>query len=1039
MTRQRPEQQIRELNRQLVELDRQGRHREAVAVARQVYELDRRVRGDDHPDTATSLNNLGYMLSAAGATAEARSCYERALAVRRRALGDHPDTANSLNCLGNLLQEMGHLNEARPYLEEALEINRRTLGENHPSTVTSLGNLGLLFYHMGDAAAARPYFEQALAVTRSVCGDHHPDTALRLHNLGSLLLALGDFKGARPYLDQALEIRRARSNDHPDTANSLNGLGGLLQTMGDLEGARPYFEEALAIWRRICGDEHPDTATGFNNLGWLLQALGDVTAARPLLERAVAVRRRILGDNHPSTAASLTCLAHLLEGTGDLAAARPLLEEALAICRRGVGDDHPTTARSLNNLGYLSAALGDRAAARACYEEALAVWQNVVGNDHPETAQILLNLGDLEVAEGRFEEGLALLHRSLAVEDRMIGQVFSIGSDQERLSVLQRLQSKQSGFLSLVWRHRSGSDEAVRSALDLILRRKALGAEALAAQRDAILGGRYPHLRETFDQLTQLRQRIAQRMLAGPAPGETRATHEQTLAGWLQEQQQRETALARQIPEMNLEQQQRKADRRAVALALPEGVALVEFVRFDVFDFHAVPARGERQWQPARYVAFVLPARQPDQVQMIDLGEADPIDQMIADFRAAITTPPWNRPDRGRREPSRPTTGFWGRVLGSWKRRARGQKVSAGVEDGPAGAGATSTAGMPPVGGELRRKLFDPLVQALGNHTQLWLAPDGDLTRLPFEVLPAGEPGKLLLDVYRISYLATGRDVLRHGRPPTRKPAPALVAADPDFDLSAAPATPSPSTKPASAPPRRSHDTDRAQPAARLPGTRTEGKHIAAMLGVQPVLDRVLDQPLKAVRSPRILHLATHGFFLEDQKIDPATPRRDLGAGDRPAGSRLENPLLRSGLLLAGFNTWINQGRPPEPPAPAEDGMLTAEDVTGMDLLDTELAVLSACETGLGQIHIGEGVFGLRRAFAVAGAKTLVMSLWKVPDEQTQQLMVDFYQRILKGEPRAEALRQAQQALRTRDGGRYADPYYWGAFICQGDPGPLRG
>jgi CHAT domain-containing protein len=155
------------------------------------------------------------------------------------------------------------------------------------------------------------------------------------------------------------------------------------------------------------------------------------------------------------------------------------------------------------------------------------------------------------------------------------------------------------------------------------------------------------------------------------------------------------------------------------------------------------------------------------------------------------------------------------------------------------------------------------------------------------------------------------------------------------------------------------------------------------------------------------------------------------GTTDRLAGARFENPLLRSGVLLAGFNTWRSGGELPEA---AEDGMLTAEDVTGMDLLDTELVVLSACETGLGQIRVGEGVFGLRRAFAVAGARTLVMSLWKVPDEQTQELMADFYQRILSGEGRAEALRQAQLALRAK----HPDPYFWGAFICQGDPSALQ-
>jgi CHAT domain-containing protein len=140
--------------------------------------------------------------------------------------------------------------------------------------------------------------------------------------------------------------------------------------------------------------------------------------------------------------------------------------------------------------------------------------------------------------------------------------------------------------------------------------------------------------------------------------------------------------------------------------------------------------------------------------------------------------------------------------------------------------------------------------------------------------------------------------------------------------------------------------------------------------------------------------------------------------------------MLRSGLALAGVNSWLKGG---SPPAEAEDGLLTAEDITGLDLLGTQLVVLSACETGLGEIHVGEGVFGLGRAFVLAGAKTLVMSLWKVPDQQTQELMEDFYRRLLDGQPRAEALRQAQLALKAR----YPNPLFWGAFICQGDPAPL--
>ena len=229
-------------------------------------------------------------------------------------------------------------------------------------------------------------------------------------------------------------------------------------------------------------------------------------------------------------------------------------------------------------------------------------------------------------------------------------------------------------------------------------------------------------------------------------------------------------------------------------------------------------------------------------------------------------------------------------------------------------------------------------------------------------------------------------------------------------------------------------------PFTRLLATRREGEAVAKKLGVSPWLDRsVLEKRLKGVRSPKILHIATHGFFDEHQKQDPNEQTRglmltDFGETLRPGRlpvSNLQNPLLLSGLALAGANTSHIGQKPPED---AEDGLLTAEDVTGMDLLDTELVVLSACETGLGEVHVGEGVMGLRRSFMLAGAKTLVMSLWKVPNDETRELMEDFYSRLIDGTPRAEALRQAQLALKAK----YPNPYFWGAFICQGDPSPIE-
>ncbi|MCI0418957.1 MAG: CHAT domain-containing protein, partial [Acidobacteria bacterium] len=263
--------------------------------------------------------------------------------------------------------------------------------------------------------------------------------------------------------------------------------------------------------------------------------------------------------------------------------------------------------------------------------------------------------------------------------------------------------------------------------MELVSRRKAIEAEALAAQRDAVLGGKYPALQPQLRELTTMRIQIAQKILAGPGR-EGLSPHQQLLAGWNAQREKLEAELTRQVPEMNLERKLRAADCQAVTLALPERVALVEFVHFNVFDFNAIPARGESQWKPTRYLAFVLPAEEPDKLQMIDLGEAAPIDQMIATFRAEIIG---EAESRGRRD------------LGA-------------LPSKPVGEPSTTD------GTTLRAALFDPLLRATGNRKRLLLAPDGDLTRLPFEVLPTHD-GRHLIDDYQISYLSTGRDVLRFG------------------------------------------------------------------------------------------------------------------------------------------------------------------------------------------------------------------------------------------------------------------------------------
>ncbi|MGZ4851621.1 MAG: CHAT domain-containing protein [Halobacteriota archaeon] len=705
--------------------------------------------------------------------------------------------------------------------------------------------------------------------------------------------------------------------------------------------------------------------------------------------------QRMHGSDSVDYAANLNQLARLYYDIGNYEAALPLYREASDINREALGERHPDYAMSIINLGVLYKDMGDYQAAEPLYHEACDILREALGEHHPDYARSLNNLAALFASTDRVAESFDLMMRAAAIEDHTIAQVFAIGSESQRMVYLQSIQGSLHAFLTLTSQRCPRSKFTARAAMDLVLRRKALGAEALAAQRDAVLGGKYPALRERLDQLRTLNNKINQKTFAR-VDADVLGSYREDLKTLNSRKEQLEAELAHQIPEMRLEEQLKTADSQAVAEVIPDDTALVEFARFDEFDFTTAPDHGDSRWTAARYLAFILRTNAPDQLEMIDLGQSDTIDKMVTEFRANIM--------------------YSGQARGDYK----------GKEDDEVVPGAV------PEGTDLRKAVFDPLIPHFDNVTRLFIALDGELTRLPFEALPTDD-GRRLIDAYHISYLSVGRDILRFTHQIVHELATSLVIADPDFNFGSLSST----SRPAPLISPQSRDLVRAiQEIPPLPGTEEEGRRIADLLHVHPWLQQnALEGPLKAAASPSVFHIATHGFFLENQRgVSPADIEKG-GFADlmvsRISSSGVENPLIRSGLILAGASTFLKGGILP---LDAEDGMLTALDVSGLDLLATELAVLSACDTGLGDVQTGEGVFGLRRAFMLAGAKTLVMSLWAVDDEVTKELMIDFYTRILAGEGRADALRNAQLAIKAK----HPDPYYWGAFICQGDPGPLN-
>jgi len=973
-----------------------GHARTAESLLQAASDLWRRTLGDDHPQYGTGLANLAIIQQDQGKYAEAEQLYLAALCIRERTLGkSHPDYTAGLNNLAVLYATMGDFRRAGQVFQQVLDIDRRHLGEDHRDFAVGLLNLAINQKKLGDYASAEALLRRALAIFRSSIGENHPAYAKALDHLASIYLEKGNYSTAEQLLQEALRtLSMTLGKEHVQYAEVLDRLGGLYATIGSVRLAVQAFQDAFEIRRKSLREPHPDLAVSLNNLAMMLHVSGEDTKALDCLQQAVEILAATLGTNHPLYAETLTSLGSSEALSGNLDRAETLYAEGMETCRHFYGNRHASIARGLFFLAFISLRRGNWQAAVAKSRRALGLYEAILGDTHIEVARTLHILAAALVAAGEMTEVLRILERTAAIEERLLTQIFSIGSEAQRDAYLRMISGSSYACLSLIVQHFLEDRHAVRFAIDQVLKRKSIGLEAMEMQRDLVLGNRYPELRPRLNELTNLRMQIAQRSLAGPSV-EGLAVHEELLVEWIGQKEALERDLASRIPEMHLQQRLLAAGHRAVALQLPPGTILVEYVWCPWFD-GAATARGEgRPWKPAHYLALVSRAEEPDTAQLMDLGEAEPIDEMIAAFRVGITAD-----------------------LGPDTQRDMGKVKGTPLLDEPDQTGRA-----------LRAAVFDKPAVAFGSRRSLLLAPDGDLARLPFEVLPTDD-GRRLIDDYCISYIGCGRDVLRFQARSIGQPTEALVAADPDFDLRGDGKRP---WQPDAAPSRQSRDLGESDLSFdRLLGTREEGERIAQLLKVRPWLQaEVLEQQLKRLRSPWILHLATHGFFLADQRRDPEasswTASSDMG---RFSGLRLENPLLRSGLALAGGNTWLQKGQlPPE----AEDGLLTAEDVTGLDLLDTELVVLSACNTGLGEIRTGEGVFGLRRAFVLAGAKTLIMSLWKVPDEETRELMEDFYRRILAGEPRAEALRNAQLTMKAK----YPHPFFWGAFICQGNPGSL--
>jgi CHAT domain-containing protein len=770
--------------------------------------------------------------------------------------------------------------------------------------------------------------------------------------------------------------------------------------MGEYKRAEPLLKQALELRKQLLGAEHPDYAVSLHSLAVLYSATREFTRAAPLYLEVLEIRKKVFGREHVKYAESLANLGALYWLMDDYDRAEPPLREAHQIRETLLGAEHPMCASSLNNLAALSMSRGDYEPAEALYRRALEIKARAPGGaELPDYANNLVDLAILYLLTDRPAEGLTCVQQGLQVQQAHLEQVLPGTAESAMRDYLHTNRASLITLLSIAAAP-AAPDEALDATFTWMLRRKAALLDVLCRLREVqTLLGQDPLVRDQVTRLRGLRQQLSNAALNPP-----RGLDADQLRAQITELNEQVNRLEAEL-HLGLTADLDEALTRQISLdqirgRLPEECVLVEFVRGPIFDFHA--PENKLRVKSARYFAFILAAASDVPPQLLDLGEAAAIDQAIQDWRAGVAS-------------------------------------NSELIDGSV----------------LRELLWAPLAEYVGEAKTILVAPDGELNRLPFEAL-TDEGDSYLIEHYQFAYLSSGRDLLRNYGEAGRG---AIVFADPDYDLGAqarhaAAQTLLASLEGADVALRGALTPDvRGLTWDRLPGFASEAEAVASSLDgtrFAPVKQyagaEALEEVFKSQSAPRLLHLITHGFFVPDQTSNLEEQpglgevRGEFGAAEGLARLRgTENPLLRSGIVLAGANALGA-----ESDIAADDGWVTAEEISQMDLRGTDLVVLSACETGLGDVRTGEGVYGLRRAFFHGGAKTLITSLFKVPDEATSLLMRRFYRNLCTKEmtPLA-ALREAQ--LFVLNGGEDPDvdpipsnterrpPRDWAAFVLSGD------
>jgi CHAT domain-containing protein/Tfp pilus assembly protein PilF len=866
----------------------------------------------------------------------------------------------------------GHDEKTIPLLTEVMEYYKKSFGDTSYEYASSINKLSRVYEDLGELDKALPLSQRSLVLTATTRGMNSPEYATALTNLGVLMNNTGSPEKAEPMLLRALAIRKkVLGEEDPDFANSLNNLAVLYTALGQPYKAKDYYLEATTVYKKSKGLESMEFLTSLSNLAAAMEETGDYKGAEDTYLQALDIIEKKYALDWPLRKHLFNDLGLLYLSKNEYAKAEPMLKSSLDF-EEGKNVQGKNYALALNNLAFLYNHTGRNKEAESLYIRSSEIIKTNLGEKHPDYAKTLNNLALFYIENKRYGESVPLLQQisSLTLESYL--SLFSVLSESEKMQYADRNIFLENTNLSLLYRYPTASASFYRDCYNAELLMKSLLLTDSKNVLEALRSSVDTSIQQVYNKWQEDRKILARQYAL------SEKDRDPGLDKLEQETIDKEKELVRRSASFRDMRKGLNITLEDIRHKLAVDEAAIEFVNFRLICNGAADS--------IEYAAFLL--RKNDSVpRFIPLFEEQ---QLLA-----ITS------KTGKTSRTAISLFYPGKKQTGYDQNAPGYKVY--------------------------KLIWEPLEPYLKNIKTISYSPTGKLFSIAFHALPA-DSFTLLSEKYRLKqYLSIRQLALRKENEVGESPADIVLMGNPAFtmdSLQIVNAYKNPQPK-KSAHPVKVPNKSGVPLWPALPGTEEEIKKIAALFrgkNLQVKLFSGVEASEKNLKSlddhaPQVLNIATHGFFLspETNTVDqPGLIRENVYR-------QTEYSLLKSGLILSGGNySWMRK----PPIEGVEDGIVTANEISRLNFTHTKLVVLSACETGLGDVRGTEGVFGLQRAFKLAGADKLILSLWKVPDKETSELMLNFYSSWLNGISIQDAFSLAQSSMRQK-----YPPFYWAAFV----------